>query len=307
MKRLLITGGSGLLGLNWACCMRERFDVVLGLHRRPARLPGTRTVTLALENVDVLAAQIETVSPEVIVHTAGLTSVDQCEQQPDLAELANTVLAENVAVAAHRSGARFIHVSTDHLFSGERPMVSESEPPQPLNAYARTKLLAEQRVARVHPEALIVRTNFFGWGHAYRRSFSDWIIGSLRAGHGITMFDDVFFTPILIDDLAATVHEILEWGGQGIYHVVGEERVSKYGFAQRLAKHFVLDWSRVTRGRICQSALSAKRPMDMSLDNTKAREFLNRKIGSLDSFLTRLLLQEQDGRHTELIQAVAES
>ena len=67
--------------------------------------------------------------------------------------------------------------------------------------------------------ALTVRTNFFGWGHRYRQSFSDWIYYGLKAGERLTMFDDVFITPILADRLAAFAHALTDSGASGTMHV----------------------------------------------------------------------------------------
>lgn len=306
LDRLLITGGSGLLGLNWACRMRDRFEVVLATHRRTIHLAGARAAAINLESPDALVTQLRELAPSLIVHAAGMTSVEQCERSPLEAERANALLAKHVAVAARTLGVRLVHISTDHLFAGNRARVPEEEEPQPLNAYARTKLQAEQMVREAHPGALIVRTNFFGWGHALRQSFSDWIIGSLRAGKQITMFDDVFFTPVLADTLACAVHEILARGRSGIYNVVGDERISKFDFACKVADCFGLPRTLIARGCITDSALAVTRPRDMSLDNAKVCGLLGHALGSVDDFLVELRQQEQQGRATELRNAVVE-
>jgi len=306
MKRLLITGGSGLLGLNWACAMRDQFEVLLGTHRHDVVLPDTKAIALDLQSSTRLSEQLGELKPDLIVHTAGMTSVEDCERAPEQAEQANVSTAANVATASSMLGIKLVHISTDHLFSGQRSCVPEIEAPQPLNTYGRTKLQAEQRVAALNPDALIVRTNFFGWGHAQRRSFSDWIIDSLRAGQEITMFDDVFFTPILADELALTSSQVVAKGGHGIYNIVGDERISKFEFGGRLAEHFGLPKKLIKRGQVNRSSLAAPRPHDMSLDNSRVRALLDRDIGSLDVFMSRLRQQEQQGRPAELKHAVRE-
>lgn len=304
LNRLLITGGSGLLALNWACCARRQFDVVLGTHRHNVNLQGIRTLALDLESPERVVQHLRQLAPDLVVHTAGMTSVEQCEQQPAEAQHANADLAENVAVATSALAIRLVHISTDHLFSGDRPRVSEQERPSPRNVYARTKLLAEQVVQKANAQALIVRTNFFGWGHSRRPSFSDWIIDGLRAGRQMTMFDDVFFSPILADALARAVLELVSKGASGIYNVVGEERLSKFDFAQQLVDCFGLPGALLKRGRIDEAGLSASRPRDMSLENTKIRTLLKRDLGSVHAFLQELYWQEQQGRAAELRNAV---
>ena len=301
-----MTGGSGLLALNWACAIRGEHDVVLATHTRRVSLAGATTTPLALDDADALTREFERIAPEVIVHTAGLTSVEDCEHDPALAQHANADLARNVARAAARSGARLIHISTDHLFAGTRAFYTETDIPEPLNVYARTKLLAEEWVREENAGALLVRTNFFGWGHRLRQSFSDWIYYNLRADTPLTMFDDVFITPIIADRLAIHAHRLLALGASGIHNIVGEERVSKYDFGVQLADAFELTRSLLIPAKIAASNLSAKRPPDMSLDNAKARERLGSSLGSVAEFLELLQSQERAGRRGELRAAVKE-
>lgn len=306
MQRVLITGGSGLLALNWACCMRDSWEPVLAPHSRKIKLAGARSELIDLESAAALTKQLAAIRPDLVVHTAGLTSVDLCEEQPAAAMHANAELARNVAAATGALSIKLIHISTDHLFDGAKSLYAESDPPAPINVYARTKLQAEQWVQQENPAALLVRTNFFGWGHRYRQSFSDWIIGSLRAGKPLTMFDNVFFTPILADVLVKAAHDLAGNGERGIINLAGDERISKYDFAFRLAQVFGLPVELIQRGKLSRTSLLARRSLDMSLDNTMARRKLGTELGSLNSFFPALQQQEAAGRRNELLTAVME-
>lgn len=303
-KRLLITGGSGLLALNWACALRGTWDVTLGTHQHSVDLAGVNARPFDLDDPAQLQAQFEAMSPDVVVHAAGLTSVDRCEMFPALALQANVEIAKNVAQAAATQGAALVHVSTDHLFSGRQSLCTEAEPPQPVNHYGRTKALAETAVMEASPSALVVRTNFFGWGHATRQSFTDWLIHSLRAGKELPLFDNVFFTPILADALALAAHELVEKGASGVFNLVGDQRLSKYEFARILAKDFSLPENLLLQHSFDGSELIAARPHDMSLDNRKACEVLGRNLGSVPQFLAALRQQELTGRDAELLKSV---
>lgn len=303
-KRLLITGGTGLLALNWACALRDTWDVTLGTHRHSVDLAGVSACPLVLDDLVRLQAQFEAVSPDLVVHTAGLTSVDKCELSPVIAHQANVEIAQNVALVAARHGAALVHVSTDHLFSGRESMCTEAEPPAPVNHYARTKALAETAVMQANPAALVLRTNFFGWGHASRQSFTDWLIYNLRADKELSLFDNVFFTPILADALALAAHELVEKGASGVFNLVGDQRLSKYEFARILADHFSLPQHLLLQHSLDGSELVAARPHDMSLDNRKAREALGRDLGNVPQFLAALRQQESSGRGAELLKSV---
>jgi dTDP-4-dehydrorhamnose reductase len=303
-KRLLITGGSGLLALNWACALRDIWDVVLGTHQHTVDLFGVRVIPMTLDDPALLRVQFEKISPHLVVHSAGLTSVDKCELFPALAHQANIEIAKNVALAAAMHGAALVHVSTDHLFSGRQSLCTEAEQPEPVNHYGRTKALAETIVMQANPAALVVRTNFFGWGHATRQSFTDWLIYNLRAGKQLSLFDNVYFTPILADTLALAAHELVEKGVSGVINLVGDQRLSKYEFARVLADHFFIPETLLLPHSFDGSELVAARPHDMSLDNSKARQVLERDLGSVPQFLVALSEQESSGRSAELLKSV---
>lgn len=306
MKRVLITGGSGLLALNWACSMRDAFQIYLAMHRHNVELDRVCSVSVDVDSPDLLVKQMEDIGPDLVVHAAGLANVDACEREPAMALHVNAVLSRHVARATARLKIKLIHISTDHLFSGNGMMYREDAPPEPQNSYARTKLLAEQWVSDANPDALLLRTNFFGWGHAGRQSFSDWIISNLRSGRQITVFGDVYFTPILADKLAVIGHALVVQGVAGIFNVVGDERLSKYDFACKIADRFSLPRDLIKYGKITDSNLTAARPKDMSLDNRKARLLLNHRFGAVDDFVKILFQQEQEGRSDELRDAVME-
>lgn len=303
-KRLLITGGTGLLALNWACALRDTWDVTLGTHQHSVDLSGVSACPLVLDDLARLQVQFEAVAPDLVVHTAGLTSVDKCELFPALAHQANVEIAQNVALAAAMYGTGLVHLSTDHLFSGSQSMCTEADQPEPVNHYGKTKALAETAVVQANPAALILRTNFFGWGHASRQSFTDWLIYNLRAGKELSLFDNVFFTPILADVLALTAHELVEEGASGVFNLVGDQRLSKYEFSCILADHFSLPEHLLLQHSLDGSELVAARPHDMSLDNRKARAVLGRDLGNVSQFLTALRQQEMSGRSAELLKSV---
>lgn len=299
-----MTGGTGLLGVNWAAAMRGEWDIWLGTHRRQIRLRGVQSVALPLDSAALLARALDDIRPDVIVHAAGLSNVDDCERSTALAQQINADLAATVAGAAAERGLKLVHISTDHLFAGDRPMRGEADVPSPMNAYARSKLAGERLVAERCPQALIVRTNFFGWGHALRKSISDWVLEGLRSGRRLRMFNDVYFTPILAARLARAVHALLGAGASGIVHVCGDERISKHAFAVRLAAAFALPAGGIEESRYADAGLAAPRPLDLSLSNARARGILGGPLGGLDEFFAELRGQEAGGLRDELQRSV---
>jgi dTDP-4-dehydrorhamnose reductase len=297
---ILITGGSGLLALNWALTIREKFNVTLGLHDRKINLKGTRSILLDLDSKEALIQALEALEPQLVIHAAGLTSIEQCEANPTLAKYINVDLTKNLVMVCAKLNIPMVYISTDHLFSGNESLVQEDYQVSPVNVYAKTKAEAEACVLDSDAKALIIRTNFYGWGTSYRESFSDMVINHLRVGKKISLFKDIYYTPILVEPLVHTAHELVQKKAQGIFNVVGDDRISKYDFGLKLAREFNLDNDLIDEGKIIDKPSLVNRPHDMSLSNQKVSNYLARKMGGLDEHILKLKTQEVNGLAKEL-------
>jgi len=291
-KKVLITGGSGLLAVNWALSVCNHYAVTLLLHHRKISLSGINTDVASLNSLSECLSVLEKHQPDIVIHTAGLTDVEECESNLDLAQEVNVDLAKNIAIACSDQDVKLVHISTDHLFSGNHELATEETKVNPANNYAKTKLQGEQQILENCKDALVIRTNFFGWGAKYRQSFSDFILNKLRNNEQIDLFSDVFFTPILVSELSKKVHQLINANFSGIFNVVGSERLSKYEFGIKLSECFNLDSSLISKISINDKPNLVKRPKDMSLSNTKLCQTLNCSIPSIDEQLRTLKEQE---------------
>jgi len=299
-KRLFLTGGSGLLALNWAILCHETWDVFLGIHNRKIHPTFASTVQLLQPTTDDLIRILSEISPHLVVNTAAATNVEYCELHPKIAFEVNVIFAEKLACACHHLMIPLVHLSTDHLFDGSFPFATEVSALHPLNVYALSKAEAESRVLNVCQNALVIRTNFYGWGTSYRNSITDKIIQVLQNANVYTAFDDVCFTPILISDLVLAIHALVDLGANGIFHLVGDQRLSKYDFCLLLAKTFGFQSSLLEPISIEDVPALVNRPKDMSLSNLKATQWLNKGFGSAIEGLARLKDQSNQGYLKEL-------
>ena len=301
MKKIFFTGGAGLLSLNCALYCKDKWEIILGTFNRNIDPSFAETLPLLeFQSAKALEKIFSDASPDIVVNSAALTNIEFCEKNPSKACDSNVCFASNVAIACNQLDIPLVHISTDHLFDGTLPYVNEEEVPNPLNVYAKTKAEAEVRVANFCKKAVIIRTNFFGWGTSYRQSFTDQIINELRNKRTFYGFDDVFFTPILASDLAACIFELLEDGSSGIFNISSDERISKYQFAIMVAKTFNLPQSLVQSVGIKEKAGLIIRPTDMSLSNKRVSKLLMRKMGTAEEGLRRLYDQASYNTHKEL-------
>jgi dTDP-4-dehydrorhamnose reductase len=283
---LLITGSGGLLGANLLFFARGRgLDSVGVYYRHGFQLPGTRLVQVDLTDRSAVDEVVGKVRPSWIIHCAGLTNVDACEENPELARRSNSDATRYLAAAARRVGSRMLAVSTDAVFDGKRGLYSEEDRPAPVNVYAETKLQGEQAATDELENALIVRTNIYGWNLQDKRSLADWMLHLMEAGTVVPGFTDVFFSPILVNDLAEVFLEMIDKRLSGIYHVAGSEASSKFNFARRVAETFGLSTALVRRTSVDESGLRAPRPKNVSLVTVKIAAALGRSMPDISSGL----------------------
>jgi len=280
---ILITGASGLLGLNLAMLARDRYEVVGQTHSRPLREAPFATIEADLRHPEAAERLLDEAQPDWVLHCAALADLDACEQQPEL------------AAAAQRRNLRFLHVSTDSVFDGQRGNYSEIDVPNPLSVYAATKLEGEYAVMESHPHAIIARVNFFGWSLSGERSLAEFFFNHLSAGQPVQGHADRHFSPLLVTDLAALLLAMLTAQLAGLYHVGGAERLSKYEFGLRLARRLGLDESLITPVSWQDLGLEAPRSPDLSLNSSKLAQALLRRLPDLDAGLDGLYQQYQDG------------
>ncbi len=291
-KKYLIVGGSGLLGVNWAIQKRDAYDIFIGLNKRVVDIKGVSAFSIDFADQKSILHSISELQPDVVINAAGLTSVEICENFPQQAFNANVEIARKVSFAANYIGAKVVQISTDHLYTGNIFSVDEQITPQPVNQYGITKWKAEQAVLEASPRALVIRTNFYGWGPNYRPSFSDQIISHLRNGKIVRLFEDVYYSPILISVLVDTIHALIDRDAAGLFNVVGDERISKYAFGKKLADIFSLDSSLILQDTLSNRRDLVRRPLDMSLSNSKVINFLGKAIGNIEAHLNQLKEQE---------------
>jgi dTDP-4-dehydrorhamnose reductase len=285
---LLVTGASGLLGASVLLHARGLGREVVGIcHRHPLRIPDVKMSAVDLTNRSATREIIMDARPGGIVHCAAATNVDWCEDHPAEAARINVETSAFLAELAQELNARMIYVSTDSVFEGNQGNYSETDEPAPVNIYAQSKLRGEDEVFRHMPGALVVRTNIYGWNAQDKQSLAEWILSQLETGQQVRGFSDIYFCPMLANDLADLLLMMLDRGLSGLYHVVGEQRISKYEFARRVAATFQFDPEQVKATRSEEAKLRAPRPLDISLSTEKIRLALGREMPAVEAGLQR--------------------
>lgn len=289
MTRLLITGVSGLLGINLALEAVMKGYQVTGIahHHALQNVPfNVRLVDLA--HISEVGPLLESCHPDAIIHCAAIANLEAAEANPEMAQLVNRELPGHLAAEARRRNCQFIQISTDAVFDGLKGDYSETDLPNPQSVYARTKLDGEHAVADACPDAMIARVNFFGWSLSGQRSLAEFFFYNLSAGQHLMGFRDIFFCPLEVTNLAKLLLYSLENKLNGLYHVVSRECLSKYAFGVAVARKFGLDETLINSVSVFESSLVARRSPNLSMRVEKITRALHTslpdQVDGLDHF-----------------------
>lgn len=300
---LVVTGASGLLGASVLRSAVEFGWETVGLcHQHVMRDPAIHIAGVDLTDVSATCRLLFDLRPDAIVHCAAATNVDWCEDNPRLAEAINVQASANLAEIASTLNARLMYISTDAVFDGMKGGYVETDEPDPLNVYARTKLAGEREALRRHPSAIIARVNIYGWNAQDKHSLAEWVLRELEQGRQVPGFTDVFFTPILANHLVPVLFAMLQHKLSGLYHVAGSERISKFEFARKVAAAFGFDTTRVTPCHVKDMNLRAARPLDISLNTEKIGMSLGHAMPGVDSGL-REFRELRDRRYPQQLKS----
>jgi len=211
---------------------------------------------------------IDREKPDIVIHAAAFTAVDECERQPALALKVNAEGTRNVALACREASVPLLYISTDYVFDGQKaePYV-ESDLPNPLNVYGCSKLEGERHVSDLVARFWIVRTSWlFG---PMGRNFVRTILGKASCGEPLRVVSDQVGSPTYTMDLAEKLEEVIQRGDTGIYHVTNQGHCSWYEFAVDIIRQAGLRGAQVTPIPTSASERPATRPLNSRLSNTR--------------------------------------
>lgn len=278
-KKIFITGANGLLGQKLVSQLVEKGDFqVVASGKGDCRLPsgGFEYASLDITNEIEVESTLTSIKPDIIIHGAAMTNVDQCELNQEACYDSNVNATAYLIKAAEAIKAHFIFVSTDFIFSGEEGPLDENAIPAPVNYYGETKLIGEEMVMKSKTKWAIARTVLvFGIAHDMSRTnIVLWVKSSLEAGKEIQVVDDQFRTPTLAEDLAAGCILIAEKEAEGVFNISGSDFLTPFEMANTTAEFFGLNKGLIKRADSSTFTQPAKRPLKTGFIITKAQEQL---------------------------------
>lgn len=295
-SKVLVTGSNGLLGqkLTDLFIGMEDWDLVAtgaGDNRHPVK-EGYRYLSMDITDTAAMTSILERELPEVVIHTAAMTQVDDCEFKREACVALNVTAVEELAKLSSTLGFHMVHVSTDFIFDGTKPMYVESDEANPLSYYGWSKLEGEKRVIEYANSYSILRTVLvFGKvADMSRTNIVLWAHGTLKNQKSANVVTDQFRTPTLAEDLAMGCYLAASKRARGIFNIAGKDYMSVIELVERVATFY--GYSMDCINRVDSSTLNqpAKRPPITGLDIGKAVRELGYAPRSFEEGLALLQL-----------------
>ncbi|MDD5772587.1 MAG: dTDP-4-dehydrorhamnose reductase [bacterium] len=275
--KIAIIGANGMLGADLCEILRgnKKFEVVPfygpvseGIGHRAKGIEQDKEVIIDITNQIETEAEIVKSKPDVIIHTAAYTDVDGCELNKEKAYLINSTGTQNVALAAKKSGAFLIYISTDYVFNGEgkRPY-RENDTPDPMSIYGKTKLDGEKFVQNILEEWAIIRISWLFGKNG--KNFIKAILNQMAKSQILKVVDDQIGSPTYTKDLSKGINYFIQKGCEtGIYHLTNQGFCSWFEFAKKIVE-LTGNAGKITVEPINSLQLTrpAKRPHNSVLEN----------------------------------------
>ncbi len=277
MKKVYITGIAGLLGNNIATELLDKYEI-FGADIIKTDIPGVTYDVFDLCDEKELEYNISRCKPDILIHTVAAVNVDKCETDIDYAETLNAKLTQKVSSICEKLGIKLIYISTDAVFDGTKEgLYKEGDVVNPINVYGRTKYEGEVFASQIK-NSLILRTNIYGLNIQNKKSFGEWVVDALENDMEINMFEDIYFSPILVNELARVIGCCIQQDLSGLYHACGTGSISKYQFGLEVKKIFGIKTGKIKKSKSEIMNFVAPRAKNMGMSNESLCSKLNIRI-----------------------------
>ena len=282
--KFLVTGSTGLVGSQVVKDLITQNHTVYSCYHDELPINGI-PLHLDLTYQDKIIQTLQQTKPDRIIHLAAMTNVDLCEIEKELTTLLNVKATEIMANQAAKQNIFFVYVSTDYIFDGLNGMKKESDTPNPLGFYGKSKLEGEIVLNNLASSWCIARTSTPFGIHHKKKSFPLWVKENLESKKEIPVLVDQFTSPTFVPNLSQMLIEVATRQIVGIIHLAGATRISRYNLAELVSDKLGLDKKLLVPTKTDEMNWKAQRPKDSSLDVSLATEILNEKPQKIEQSL----------------------
>lgn len=287
-QRILITGASGLLGLNICNHLKinSKFEL-FGICRSEINFvcEGVNWVYLDLTDFEAVQEFFKKSFFDIIIHCAAYVNVDSCELNKEYVTKLHVDIINIFQIYSPYS--KIIYISSDSVFDGKNGDYSEQSTRNPLNFYSYSKYLGENFLFNSKKNFLILRLNIYGFHMPFSNSLVEWAIKELKEANSINGFSNVYFNPLYVGQVSRLIEKAIENKIEGVYHVGSTDRISKLNFLKKVAKVFCLDDKLIQETQYESFDNKPLRPLNTTLNIDQMKSKLNIEF-SLDDGISEM-------------------
>ena len=284
--KICVLGGSGLIGSS---ILLENNPLLELSYTYQKNKPNNSYPRLGLsipQDFKKLEQFVNSQKPDIIVNTISNANPSFCEvNQKNIFSL-HVEFTKKIFNLSQKNNIKLIHFSTDYVFDGKKGKYLENDKPNPVNYYGYSKYMSEKIVLQ-NSSNVIIRTSLV-YGKNQNARFFNFIIDNLKNKKEIDVYNDISFSPTLVDDIVKALFTIGKDSLSGIFHISSEDCISKYDFAKKIARTFNLDETLIKQSSIKELEPKMKYPTKTCLDSTSTSKRLKQEFHSVETGLMKI-------------------
>ncbi len=285
--KLFVLGGSGFIGNELVQKASPSNEVLATYNNHNLIKQNFLPVKFSFpENFEILKKIIIKEQPDVIINLIANTNLDYCENNKKNVYELNVIFTEKICKLCNEINSKLIHISSDYVFDGKNGNYNENDQTNPVNYYGYTKQLSEE-ITLKYSKNVVIRTSSV-YDLKLKTNFLKFVFEKLNKNEKVFAFNDVFSTPILIDDLVDCILKIVTYDESGIFHISGDECVSRFEFAKIIAQKLGFPEELIVPISMKSVEQNISRPQNSCLNNKKIKEIYDVQFSTLEENIGRL-------------------
>jgi len=306
-EKLFVLGIGGLTGSKLSEIARKDFEIFGSYNFRDPRLPFVKSFNFDITNTNKIEEILEKIKPDILINTTGINNVDYCEKHREEVWKINVLAVKEICKLTKKIGIKFVQLSSDSVFDGNKQSpYLETDNPNPINYYGKTKLESENIVLE-NADNVVVRASVL-YGYLIRNlaelessskksiNFGQWLINKLIAKEKVRIITDEQSSPIISDDFARSILHIIKHNAKGVFHSAPKLKITRYDFSVKIAKSLELPFELIEPISNKELGRDVNTGTNKCLNSEKLSKNLNYKFLTLGESLDLLKTQFREGK-----------